>query len=71
MQTSTGSLVYINGYGNAAIFDAPYRNKYGEITSQYEKDYHSFQIDSQGGGKEALKKARDHLVSNMLPNEIV
>lgn len=41
--------------GNSAMFETPYRNKYGELANPNDKRWDSFKIDMEGGGADALK----------------
>lgn len=44
LQTSTGLIHAINN-GSSAILDSPYRNRFGEHVSQYDKNYIDYAID--------------------------
>ena len=45
LQVDTGSLILMHN-GVVAIFDTPYRNKYGELASQKSEYWNSFKLDN-------------------------
>jgi len=61
LHTSTGNFLLVQN-GTAAIFETPYRNKYGELISQEEKNWDAFVIDEQGGGLAALQQIQKKYV---------
>jgi len=57
LQTSNGRIILVQN-GTVAIFDSPYRNKYGEIASEFDKSYGAFNVDEEGGGLESLRQLK-------------
>ena len=53
LHTSSGNIIFVQN-GTPAIFETPYKNKYGELADPSDKNWDSFQIDEQGGGQSAL-----------------
>lgn len=44
LKTSSGKIMLVQD-GNIGVFDAPYRNKYGEMVHENNKEYDKFNID--------------------------
>jgi len=53
LHTSSGRLLFLQN-GSCGTFDSLYRNRYGELSSNSNKNYLDYQIDEQGGGLEAM-----------------
>ena len=70
LQTSTGNVIMIQN-GTSAQFDTPYRNNYGELANTGDKRWDQFNIDEQGGGKEALQQIKKKYMDFQIANTIL
>ena len=70
LHTSSGNIIMMQN-GTPAIYDTPYRNKYGELVSEAEKKYNEFQVDSQGGGIESMNQLKKKFLNFQIGNEIL
>jgi len=70
LHTSTGRFITIQN-GSSALFDPPYRNKYGEQAHTEDKNWEQFQIDEQGGGSAHLAAIKKKFVEFNVGNSIL
>ena len=70
LHTSTGRIILIQN-GSSAMFDTPYRNKYGEAADPNLKKWDTFHIDEQGGGLEVMRSLKQKFIKFQVANSIL
>ena len=65
------TIILIGNNGSSAKFESPYRTKYGEMYTGYNKNTHEYLLDEEGGGLAQLRSLQQSYKNFELCNRVL